>query len=53
MTQVQLSLSEIYKVLCPACQGKLVKMVQDKLTTQSVVEALEGKPPDSPVRKEA
>ena len=43
MTQVNLSLKEIYEKLCPTCQEKVRDLVKDKLTDQVVKDALEGK----------
>jgi hypothetical protein len=41
--KINLSLNEIYKVLCPKCQKKLKDLVKDKLSDQMVEEALAGK----------
>lgn len=43
MTQVNLSLKEIYEKLCPECQEKVRNLVKDKLTDQAIEQALEGK----------
>ena len=43
MTQVNLSLKEIYKVLCPKCQDEIVKLVHEKLTKDGIKRELEGK----------
>jgi len=43
LTQVNLSLKEIYKELCPKCKKKLEKMLAERLASQSVKEALEDK----------
>lgn len=42
MTQVNVSLKEIYSKLCPKCQEKVVDLVKDKVAEQAVKEALEG-----------
>lgn len=44
MTQVNLSLSDIYNSLCPQCQEKVVAMVKDKLSEQAIRQSLSGKP---------
>ena len=41
MPQVNLSLKEIYKVLCPKCQKKIRDLVKERLADQVVEEALE------------
>lgn len=46
MTQVNLSLKDIYAKLCPECQEKLRDMVKSQLTDQAVKDALEGKVKD-------
>jgi hypothetical protein len=43
MPQVNLSLKEIYKALCPKCKDKIVKMVHEKLTQDGIKQELEGK----------
>lgn len=45
MTQVNLSLSDIFKVLCPECKEKIVELVKEKMTDQAIRQSLEGKPP--------
>lgn len=42
MTQVNLSLKEIYKAVCPKCQAKLVKLVAEKLHQDAVKKSLES-----------
>lgn len=42
MTQVNLSLKEIYSKLCPKCQKKVIELVKDKVAEQAVKDALEG-----------
>ena len=44
MTQVNLSLSDIYKALCPKCREKIVALVKEKMTDQAIRQSLEGKP---------
>jgi hypothetical protein len=39
--KVNLSLNEIYKVLCPKCREKLKDLVKGKLADQLVEQALE------------
>ncbi|MBA7714549.1 hypothetical protein ES703_123575 [subsurface metagenome] len=41
MTQVNLSLKEIYQKLCPKCQKTLRDILKDKLADQLVKQALE------------
>lgn len=43
MPQVNLSLKEIYKVLCPECKDKIVQMVHEQLTKDGIKQELEGK----------
>jgi hypothetical protein len=43
LTQVNLSLSDIYKALCPKCQEKIVNLVKEKMTDQAIRQSLEGK----------
>lgn len=42
MPQLNLSLKEIYKVLCPECKDKVVKLVHEKLTSDGIKQELEG-----------
>jgi len=44
LTQVNLSLSDIYKAVCPQCQEKIINLVKDKMTDQAIRQTLEGKP---------
>jgi len=39
--QINISLNEIYKQLCPKCQKKLRDLVKDKLADDMVKKALE------------
>ena len=43
MLQVNLSIKEIYKLLCPECKEKLEKLVKSKIDTQLAKQVLEGK----------
>ena len=43
MTQVNLSLKEIYGKLCPECQAKLRELLKEKVADQAVKDALESK----------
>lgn len=40
--QVNLTMPEIYKALCPQCQKKLEKMVKDKVQDQVAEQVLKG-----------
>ena len=46
MTQVNLSLKDIYQELCPDCQKKLRDLIKDKLVDKAIEEQLEEKKPD-------
>jgi uncharacterized protein with PIN domain len=41
--QVNLSVKEIYKLLCPECKKELEKLVKSKLDDQLAKQVLEGK----------
>ena len=41
MVQVNLSLSEIYKCICPECKEKIVELVKDQLQDKAIRESLE------------
>jgi hypothetical protein len=41
--QVNLSLPEIYKALCPKCKKALQELVKSKMADQAIQQALEGK----------
>lgn len=43
LPQVNLSLSDIYKALCPECQEKVVELVKERMTFQAIRQSLEGK----------
>jgi len=45
-SQINLSLTDIYKELCSKCQEKVKDMVKDKLADQAIKDALEGKDKD-------
>ena len=44
MPQVNLSLSNIYKVLCKECQAKVVDMVKSQMAEDAILRSLEGEP---------
>jgi len=41
--QVSLPLPEIYKALCPQCKVKIEELVREKLASEAIRAALEGK----------
>jgi uncharacterized protein with PIN domain len=40
--QINLTLKEIYRELCPQCKAKLEKMAKEKIADELVKRALEG-----------
>lgn len=40
--QVQLSVREIYKVLCEECREKLRELIKDRISEQMVDQIIEG-----------
>ena len=42
MIQVNLSVKEIYKLLCPKCKKELEKLVKDKMASELAKQVLEG-----------
>ena len=47
MLQINITLKEIYRELCPECQKKLEAMVKDKMSGELVKRALEGEEKDA------
>lgn len=45
--QVNLSIKEIYDVLCPKCRDAVARIVKDKADLEAIKRSLEGKPSDS------
>ncbi len=45
MTQINLSMQEIYAALCQECKDKIVKLVSSKLGEYQIKEALEKEIP--------
>ena len=41
MTQVNLSMREVWKRLCPKCKDKLAELIQADITKSAIVTALE------------
>jgi hypothetical protein len=41
--QVNLSIKEVYKLLCPKCKKELEKLVKDKMASELAKQVLEGK----------
>jgi len=44
--KVDLSIKDIYKLLCPDCQAKLRDLVKSKMADQMLDRALSGKGPE-------
>ena len=42
MVHIELSIKDIYKVLCPECQGRLRDLVKDRMAKQALDHALGG-----------
>ena len=43
MIQVNLSIKEVYDLMCKQCKKKLEKLVQEKIASQLAKQVLEGK----------
>ena len=40
---MNLSLNDIYHVLCDECKDKMIALIKDKMTEQAIRDTLEGK----------